>query len=195
MLTDAIIFLLRAVGDFVAIAAIARFLMQTLRTGAHSPVAQFCMAVTNWAVLPLRRVLPAIAKQDTASLVTAYVLIFVVALGVFAIRGVAVFSAAEALAAIAVYALVDLLRLVIYVFVGATIIWVLLSWVNPRHPYGYFFEALSRPIVSPIRKIVPLIGGFDISPIIACLLLQLILAVPLARAQVYATMWVTQYLA
>jgi YggT family protein len=75
---------------------------------------------------------------------------------------------------------VALIRLSIYVFMGALIIGVALSWVNPRHPVAPFFDALINPFMKPVRSVIPLIGGVDISPIFVFIFFQLMLMLPVA---------------
>jgi YggT family protein len=68
----------------------------------------------------------------------------------------------------------------IYVFMGALIIQVVLSWVNAHHPVMPFFDAMTRPFLRPVRKVIPLIGGVDISPLFVFLFFQLLLIIPVA---------------
>jgi YggT family protein len=77
-------------------------------------------------------------------------------------------------------AFVKLVRYSIYVFMGALIIQVVLSWVSPYHPVMPFFDALTRPFMKPARRIIPSIGGVDISPLFVFLFFQILLIVPVA---------------
>ncbi len=78
------------------------------------------------------------------------------------------------------FGFVQLVRLSIYVFMVALLLQAVISWVNPHHPVAPFFDAFTRPMLAPLRKVVPLIGGIDISPIFAFLGLQLLLMIPVA---------------
>jgi len=73
---------------------------------------------------------------------------------------------------------VKLVRLSIYVFMGAIIVQAVLSWFGRYHPMAPFFDALSRPFLRPIQRAVPLIGGVDISPVLVLIAFQLILMLP-----------------
>ena len=75
-------------------------------------------------------------------------------------------------------ALVKMVRLSIYVFMGAIIIQAVLSWVNPYHPVAPFFDALTRPFLKPVQKAVPPIGGVDITPVLVLIFFQLLLMLP-----------------
>jgi YggT family protein len=178
MINDAIIFVLTTLFQLVALAAITRFWMQSLRTGAQNPVAQFCMALTDWLIKPMRRVIPALGRHDTASVLAAFILLIVLSFLIFAIRGLPVFAGASVALAIILHAASELLRLNVYFFIGAILISAIFSWVNPHHPFRHFFDAMSRPLLKPIRAIVPPIGNVDLSPLVAILLLQLVLMLP-----------------
>jgi YggT family protein len=86
--------------------------------------------------------------------------------------------AAEVLTVLFFLAFVKLIRLSIYVFMGAIIIQAVLSWVNPHHPVAPFFHALTRPFLKPFQKAVPLIGGVDITPVLVLIAFQLVLMLP-----------------
>ena len=73
---------------------------------------------------------------------------------------------------------VELIRLSIYVFMGAVIIQAVLSWVNPYHPVAPFFAALTNPFLKPVQRAIPTIGGVDISPVFVLIFFQLLLMLP-----------------
>ena len=75
---------------------------------------------------------------------------------------------------------VRLIRLSIYVFMGALIIGAVLSWVNPYHPVAPFFNALTNPFMKPVKRVIPPIGGVDISPVFVLIFFQLLLMLPVA---------------
>jgi YggT family protein len=77
-------------------------------------------------------------------------------------------------------ALVKLLRLTVYIVMGAVFVQALLTWVNPYHPLAPFFEALTRPFLKPFQKAIPPIGGVDITPVLVLIACQLVLMLPVA---------------
>jgi YggT family protein len=77
-------------------------------------------------------------------------------------------------------ALVKLLRLTIYIIMGAVFLQAILSWVNPFHPVAPFFDALTRPFLKPFQRAIPPIGGVDITPVLVLITCQLILLLPVA---------------
>jgi YggT family protein len=78
------------------------------------------------------------------------------------------------------FAFVKLIRLSIYIFMGAVIVQVVLSWVSPYHPVAPFFDALAGPVMRPVRRVIPPIGGVDITPVFVLIFLQLLLMLPVA---------------
>ncbi|MEO5692558.1 MAG: YggT family protein [Usitatibacter sp.] len=179
MITQAIVFVLDAIFHLFVLAALLRFWMQAFRASARNPIAQFCMALTDFAVKPLRRVVPGLFNLDWASFIVALVFEFILQMLLVAIV-LAGTPTAEVLPVILFMAFVKLIRLSIYIFIGAIIVQAVLSWVNPHHPVAPFFDALTRPFLRPFQKAVPTIGGVDITPVLVLIGLQLILMLPVA---------------
>ena len=131
-------------------ACLLRLYMQSLRMAmsarSGNPLGRFVFALTDWIVLPLRRVLPSMGALDTASLVAAYAL-----------------QLAE----------VGLLQLALSGLTAVVFAYVLLSWIPAQSPIGDVIERLAAPPLTPIRRILPLVGGFDLSPLALLVLLQI----------------------
>jgi YggT family protein len=176
LISQAIAFVLDALFHIFIMAALVRFWMQALRAPARNPIAQFTMALTDFAVKPLRRVIPGLFNLDWASLVAAFAFEFLLQVLLLFVMGAS--PNAEALSVLLFIAFVKLIRLSIYVFIGALIIQAVLSWVNPRHPMAPFFQALTRPFLRPFQRAVPPIGGVDITPVLVLIALQLVLMLP-----------------
>lgn len=178
--------LVDALAGFVVFLLLARFLMQWLRVPFRNPLGEFVIVTTNWAVLPLRRVIPALAGLDLASLTGAW-LAQMLALGVLAaLRGWTFGSSAGAAAALlAAVALVDLVRFCCYILGLAVIVQAALSWVNPYSPVAPIFDALTRPFLRPVRRVVPPLANVDLSPLVLLILLQVLL-IPLAHLRALA---------
>ena len=180
MLTQAIAFVLDALFSLFILAALVRFWMQAFRAPSRNPIAYFTMALTDWAVKPLRRVIPGLAKLDWSSLVVAWAIEFVLQVLLLLLMGGSPLENPSVLSVLLFASFVALIRLSIYVFMGALIIGVALSWVNPRHPAAPFFDALINPFMKPVRSAIPPIGGVDISPIFVFIFFQLMLMLPVA---------------
>jgi len=178
MFQQAIQFVLDAIFSLFILAALVRFWMQALRAPVRNPIAQFTIALTDWAVRPLRRLIPGVFALDIASLVVAWLGEFVLQVLLLLVAGVSPLANPAVLSVLLFLAFVKMIRLSIYVFMGAVIIQAVLSWVNPYHPVAPFFDALTRPFLKPVQKAVPPIGGVDITPVLVLIFLQLLLMLP-----------------
>ena len=194
MIAQAIALVLGTAFDLVILAALVRFWMQALRAPARNPIAQFSMALTDFAVRPLRRVIPGLFRLDLASLVVAWMLEFVLQVLLMLLLGPSPFGFPALFPVLLFLSFVLLLRLSIYVFMGAVIIQAVLSWVSPHHPVMPFFDALTRPFLAPVRRVIPPIGGMDISPLFVFIFFQLLLMLPVAWLEQQAAGMVQQAL-
>lgn len=176
MLARILTFLLGAVADFFTFMLLARFLMQAFRVSFANPVGQTVAALTGWAVLPLRRVIPGLFGLDLASLLPAWVLqvALIVLAGLLRSGDAASLFGGLLPAALALGA-VDVLRVGVYVLIVALFAAAVISWVSPWSPLAGPIMQLTRPILKPIQRIVPPLSRIDLSPLIAILLLQVVL--------------------
>jgi YggT family protein len=173
---QAVVFLLNAVVSFFCTLFLLRFMMQALRVSFGGQLGGFVMALTNWAVKPLRRIIPGIGGFDWASLFAALMLQLLLA-------GLLIGAAGQPLVAdnltlglmVGWFAVRSLLRLAVYILIGALILQAVLSWINPYSPLAAPIYQLTRPLLDPIRRILPSISGIDLSPLVVILLLQALL--------------------
>jgi YggT family protein len=180
VVAQALALVLTVIFDLFVLAALVRFWMQAFRAPTRNPIAQFTIALTDWAVKPLRRVIPGLFKLDLATLVVAWAFAFMLQFLLQLLLGGSTPDNPAVLSLLLILSLVHLVRLSIYVFMGALIIQVVLSWLNAHHPVTPFFDALTRPFMRPVQKVVPLIGGVDISPLFVFIFFQLLLMIPVA---------------
>lgn len=173
---QAITFLLDAVVSFFCTLFLLRFMMQAMRVSFAGQIGDFVVKLTNWAVKPLRGIIPGIAGYDWASLfaaLTAQMLLTGVLLG---LAGPALNADPGSIALMALwFAVRALLRLAVYILIGALILQAVLSWVNPYSPLAAPAYQLTRPLLDPLRRLIPTISGIDLSPLVAILLLQALL--------------------
>jgi YggT family protein len=158
-------FLLDVAAGLLGGACLLRLYMQYQRVPFGNPVGRFVFALTNWIVLPLRRVLPGYKRWDFASLIAAY-LFELAQFGILALmigRGGAV---------VPVLAAFGLVRLVISGAIGLVIVYAILSWVRADSPIADIIDRLAAPLLRPFRRIIPLVGGFDLSPLALLVVLQ-----------------------
>ncbi|MES2786342.1 MAG: YggT family protein [Pseudomonadota bacterium] len=176
MFYQIISFLLDVAAGLLGGAFLLRAYMQYQKVSFKNPVGQFVFALTDWLVLPLRRVLPAVGKVDTASVAGA----FLVELAQFAILWLLTrLGGLEMLPVLAVFGMV---RLIISLLTGLVIVHAILSWVRADSPIVDIIDRLCAPLLRPFRKLIPLVGGIDLSPLALLVLLQ-VAAIALAYLQ------------
>ncbi|MFY9975136.1 MAG: YggT family protein [Chromatiaceae bacterium] len=178
-LTDPLVFLLRTLfGLYIAVVVI-RFLLQWARADFYNPISQFIVRVTSPVLRPLRRVIPGYRGLDLASLVLAWGLM---ALQLGMVAGLLGFGGS--LLGALVWAIPALLELVIDILLFAVLIRVILSWLSPDpyNPAVALLRRLTDPLLEPAQRLIPPIGGIDLSPMavmIGLVLLQMLLVPPL----------------
>ena len=178
-LADPLVFLIRTlVGLYIAVVLI-RFLLQWARADFYNPISQFVVRVTAPVLRPLRQIIPGYGGMDLASLVLAWALKAVELALIAGLLG----HGGPLLGALA-WAVPALLELVIDLFLFAILIRVVLSWVNPDpyNPAVALLDRLTDPILRPAQRLLPPIGGIDLSPMlvmVGLVLLQMLLVPPL----------------
>ena len=173
---QAVVFLLDAVVSFLCTLFLLRFMMQAMRVSFAGQLGHFVVTLTNWAVKPLRRFIPGFGGMDWASLIAAFGLQLLLTALIVGLAGPAVAADPAAVAMMALWlAFRTLLRLAVYILIGALILQAVLSWVNPYSPLAAPAHQLTRPMLAPIQRIIPPISGIDLSPLVAILVLQALL--------------------
>ena len=165
---EAVQFLVDSVFAIVVFAFLLRVLLQLVRADFRNPLAQAVVALTNWLVLPLRRLLPPAGRFDTASFVALLAVQLVATLVLFRLRTAVVYPFVPLLAAsLRQLANATLLLYTILIFAQA-----ILSFVpGARSPVNALLDALCEPVLRPFRRVLPIVGGLDFSPLVAILLL------------------------
>jgi YggT family protein len=180
MIAGALHFLIQTLGNLFVVAVLLRFMMQLFRVPFRNPFAQFIVALTDFAVKPLRRVVPGFWGLDWACLLLALLVELAVVIAgywlddfPFALAGGKVWPVMLGLAA------VRLLSLAIYMIIGLTLVRAVLSWVNTNSPLAPVIYELSEPFLRPLRRIVPMVANVDLTPMVLFILCQLVLMVPI----------------
>jgi YggT family protein len=173
---QAIVFLLDAVVSFFCTLFLLRFMMQAMRVSFAGQIGDFVVKLTNWAVKPLRRLIPGAGGFDWASLIAALALqLLFTGIIVGAATRFGEVEGAGVIPMILWLTVRTLLRLSVYILIGGLILQAVLSWINPYSPLSAPAHQLTRPLLDPIRRIIPTISGIDLSPLVAILLLQAVL--------------------
>ena len=187
MLQDTLQFLLRVACDLAASAFWLRFYMQWTRVPYANPFAQFIVKVTDFAVRPLRRVLPGFFGLDWASLLLFVLMEVIWTLGTHALQGYPFLAAgARVWPGFALFAFAACLNLIVYVLMALILVQVAISWINPYSPMAPVFHVMTRPALKPFQRVVPPIGGVDLSPLFAFIVLQFLIIVPVTGLERYA---------
>ncbi|KPK73053.1 MAG: hypothetical protein AMJ84_02865 [Acidithiobacillales bacterium SM23_46] len=184
--TQALVFLVQVAFGFYVLTLMLRFLFQVVRADFYNPFSQFVVALTNPLLKPLRRLIPGFLGIDWASVLLLY------AFQMLELYIVGMLSNLGTLSPFLLFvvASVDLVKLALYVFLFAIIIRAVLSWVNPYglrgNPAGAVLISLTEPLLAPARRLIPTLSGFDLSPIVALVVIQLlIMAVDHLTPQLY----------
>lgn len=172
-ITNAAQFLVATLFGLYILAVMLRFLLQLVRADFYNPVSQFLVRATNPPLQPLRRVIPGWGGVDVAAIVLL-VALQMVELAVLAgldPRPVSV----PALPGLFVLSVAELLRLLLNIYFVTILIQVVLSWINPGayNPAVHLLTQLNEPVMRPARRMLPPMGGLDLSPIVVLIALQL----------------------
>ena len=163
---------LQVVVGLLAGACLLRLYMQwhriPLASKAGNPLGPFIFTLSNWLVLPLRRILPALGRLDTASALAAYLIVLaktalLVALGM----------GAGQVGVVLWLALLDVMGLCLSGLFGLVLVHVVLSWVRTDSPMADWVDRMVLPLLWPLRRLLPTLGGIDLSPVVLLLLIQL----------------------
>ena len=164
--------LLEVVIGLLAGTCLLRLYMQYQRipmsARSGNPLGRFIFALTDWLVLPLRRVIPAIGSLDTSSLVAAFALELLQFFLLWLLLG-----AIGSLVSVPILAVFGLLRLMVTGLSVLVIVYAVLSWVPTGSVMTDLVERLVAPALRPIRRLIPLVGGVDLSPLVLLVLLQI----------------------
>lgn len=170
MLYQIVSFLLDVAGSVITGACLLRLYMQHQRIPFGNPVGQAVFGLSNWLVLPLRKLVPAVGRWDGACIVGALlaqlmeylVLVLLVGDGFQLLPGLVLFST---------------LRVAILGLIGLVILHAVLTWVPNHSPIAGVVARLAEPLLAPLRRILPQLGGLDFSPLVALVILQVCLIV------------------
>jgi YggT family protein len=175
MLDRALAYLIDMVFGLFTYALLLRFVMQLLRAPFRNPIGQAVIALTDWIVKPLRRVLPGFRGIDWASLVATFVFQFVWLLAYYLAFGRSFALDGTGFAYLFVAALIALLKATLWLLIVVVLAQAILSWVAPDGPAAGLLNALTFPVLRPIRRVLPPLGGtLDLSPLVVIVIAQLL---------------------
>ena len=183
MLFQILSLLLDVAASLVGGACLLRLYMQWQRVPFGNPLGRFVFAVSNWLVLPLRRLLPAMGRLDTASLLAAWLVDLVQLAALWSLSGAlggalgmhmgGGLVSGPAWALLPVLAVFALARLVLSSITAMVLLGAILSWVRADSDMADLVDRLCAPLLAPLRRVIPLVGGLDLTPLAMLVLLQI----------------------
>ena len=172
-LIEALIYIIQTLGSLYLLIVLLRFILQLVRADFYNPLSQFIVKATQPLVTPLRRIIPGFAGLDLASLVLAILVQLLLMVVTLTLMG---YNVGGFILQLLVWSLIGVTSLFLKVFFFALIISVILSWVAPGsyNPGAQLVNQICEPLLAPFRKLLPNLGGLDISPIFAFITINLI---------------------
>ena len=171
-ITNTLSFVVQFIFGIYILLVLLRFLLQWVRADFYNPISQFVVQATQPVLKPLRRMVPSLGGLDTASLLLMFALQFVSLWLIFSIEG-----RSAGIVGLALLAVTHLLTLLIYVFMFCVFVLVILSWIQPQsyNPAIGLLNSLAAPVMRPAQRLVPPMGGLDLSPLAVFLVLGIVL--------------------
>jgi YggT family protein len=181
MFNEALLFLLDVLLQPFAALLLLRFHMQWLRAPLRNPIGEFVMALTNFLVLRVRRFIPSVRGFDSATLLLALLveMLYLIAL----LWVLKMPTQGIPLPGLFLLTIVKLFKISLYLLMAAVFAQAILSWMNPYSPVAPLLNALTWRFLQPLRRIVPLLGNVDLSPLVLFIICQLIVIMPIGALE------------
>ncbi len=171
-MNEIVVYLIQTLLSLFLLAVLLRFLLQLVRADFYNPISQFLAKVTNPIILPLRRIIPSYANLDLSSLLIALLLQVAGIVTILFLNGIGTPGIGQLL----IWSALGVIALLVNIYFFALLAMIILSWVAPRskNPAIYLLYQITEPIMAPLRKIIPSMGGLDFSPILVFILINVI---------------------
>jgi YggT family protein len=168
-LPQALHYIVEALASLYILVLLLRLWLPWLRADFRNPLAQGILRLTSPLVVPLRRIIPSFGRLDTATLLVAFAVQYAAVFVILLIYVAFELMQMPSIGAIALTSVVKLIMLSVNLFAFAILIRVVLSWVAPgmHNPATAIITTLSEPVLRPLRRVIPPMGGFDLSPMLA----------------------------
>lgn len=170
--TNAFAFLIETLIHLYLVVILLRILLEAARVDFYNPIVQLLLRLTDPLVKPLARLIPNIGRLNTAAVVLLYVIQLI---GLFILVGLS--GRVPDPLVLTLLALMRLVRMLLVLYMILIIVSVILSWVGQgaRHPIVPLTYQLTEPVLAPIRRVLPSLGGLDLSPLIAIIGIQFLI--------------------
>ncbi len=169
--SNPLIFLIHTLFGLYILALMLRFILQSVRADFYNPVSQLLVKITNPLLRPLRRLIPGWGGIDVAALLLILSLQMLSLFLIATLRGAAV-----PLFALLIWSLAELLELLFHIFIFSVIAQALLSWINmgAHNPAFSLLYSINEPLLRPVRRLLPVMSGLDLSPLVVIIALQVL---------------------
>ena len=175
MISSALNFLLSTLAGFLTLLFLLRFFMQLCKAPFKNPLGQMVISLTNFAVMPVRKLVPSLGKIDLSTLLLAFLTQLLLQICLLKLRGLPFsIEGHSAWPSLIGLSFIGVMRTSLDLFFYALLLQVILSWVNPHTPIADVLNSLTKPILAPIQRILPAAGGIDFSPMVALILIQML---------------------
>ena len=175
MIFSALNFLLSTLAGFLTLLFLLRFFMQLCKAPFKNPLGQMVISLTNFAVMPVRKLVPSLGKIDLSTLLLAFLTQLLLQICLLKLRGLPFsIEGHSAWPSLIGLSFIGVMRTSLDLFFYALLLQVILSWVNPHTPIADVLNSLTKPILAPIQRILPAAGGIDFSPMVALILIQML---------------------
>ncbi len=176
LLSNALLFLIKTVLDLLTLAFLLRFYFQLLKVPFQNQAAQMVVTLTNFAVKPVRKVIPSLGKLDISTLLLAYLCQLLLTLLKLWLSDYPLFIVGSSIwLKIFAVAFLGILSISIAIFLYAVLIQAVLSWINPYTPIAPVLNKMTSPILNFLRKFIPAAGNIDLTPLAFIITAQLLL--------------------
>lgn len=172
-INSAALFLITTLFDMYIFVLLIRIILVYVRADYYNPVSQIIIKLTQPLITLLQRFIPKYKTFELASIV----LVLLLEMIKFLLLGILLIGMPKPMGLI-ILAIADAGKSLINIFFYAIVLQAILSWVNAGYsPIALILTKITTPILRPIQRVVPLVGGIDISPIPAMILLQLLIII------------------
>lgn len=171
MLNSIVLMVVQSIASLLAGLCLLRAYMQWhgVRMGMGNAVAPWVMGLTDWMVLPLRRILPKVGRIDLGSVLAAFALMLAQGLIIALLFGMGLNPLSLLLGAV-----MDLLALVLSSVFWLLVIGIAVSWLRVDESTVYWIQSLVEPLLRPVRRFLPTVGGLDLSPMVLILIIKVL---------------------
>lgn len=171
-MNEIVVYLIQTLLSLFLLAVLLRFLLQLVRADFYNPISQFLAKVTNPIILPLRKIIPSYASLDLSSLLVALLLQLAGIVTVLFLNGIAI----PAIPQLLVWSALGIIGLLVNIYFFALLAMIILSWIAPssKNAAVFLLYQITEPVMAPLRKIIPSMGGLDFSPILVFIVINVI---------------------